>query len=177
MSCDVGKMTEKLENELCYDYNNELCSFFILSVTSPTSQFILQPFRRFTSHSSFSNPSVASPTSQFIHQPFFRFSYVTNSSLNSSGEPPMCRSMSKFDHSSIYRVCYCPEFEARCRQGDHLWWAMSGFFFSEFSRFLILIPPTFFSSCSCSSFSSSSLTSCDFIVSVIHFISTFTFHV
>ena len=32
----------------------ELCSFFNLSVTSPTSQFILQPFRRFihvTAHS------------------------------------------------------------------------------------------------------------------------------
>ena len=40
-------------------------------------------------HSSFSNPSVASPTSQFILQPFFRFSYVTISSLNSPGEPPM----------------------------------------------------------------------------------------
>ena len=40
-------------------------------------------------HSSFSNPSVASLTSQFILQPFFRFSYVTSSSLNSPGEPPM----------------------------------------------------------------------------------------
>ena len=40
-------------------------------------------------HSTFSNPSVASPTSQFILQPFFRFSYVTSSSLTSPGEPPM----------------------------------------------------------------------------------------
>ena len=40
-------------------------------------------------HSSFSNPFVASPTSQFILQLFFRFSYVTSSSLNSPGEPPM----------------------------------------------------------------------------------------
>ena len=39
--------------------------------------------------SSFSNPSVASPTSQFILQPFFRFSYVKSSSLNSPGELPM----------------------------------------------------------------------------------------
>ena len=38
-------------------------------------------------HSSFSIPPVASPTSQFILQPFFRFSYVTSSSLNSPGEP------------------------------------------------------------------------------------------
>ena len=40
-------------------------------------------------HSSFSNPSVSSPTPQFILQPLFRFSYVTSSSLNSPGEPPM----------------------------------------------------------------------------------------
>ena len=81
MSCDVGEVTERLENELCYDYNYELCSFSNLSVTSPTSQLILQPFRRFTyvkahsptlpqlylRHSSFSNPSSASPTSQVFH--------------------------------------------------------------------------------------------------------------
>ena len=40
-------------------------------------------------HSSFSNPSVASPTSQLILQPLFPFSYVTSSSLNSPGEPPL----------------------------------------------------------------------------------------
>ena len=81
MSCDVGEVTEMLENELCYDYNYELCSFSNLSVTSPTSQHILQPFRRFTyitahsstlllrhlRHSSFSNPSFASPISQDFH--------------------------------------------------------------------------------------------------------------
>ena len=56
-------------------------SFSNVSVTSPTSQLILQPFRRFTyviahsptlpllhlRHSSFSNPSSASPTSQALH--------------------------------------------------------------------------------------------------------------
>ena len=71
MSCDVGEVTERLENELCSN----------LSVTSPTSQLILQPFRRFiyvTAHSatlpllhvrysSFSNPSFASPTSPALH--------------------------------------------------------------------------------------------------------------
>ena len=46
-------------------------------------------------HSSFSNPSVASPTSQFILQPFFRFSYVVSSSLNSPGEPPMDRTRAR----------------------------------------------------------------------------------
>ena len=54
----------------------------ILSVTSPTSELILQPFRRFTNvrthsltlpslhlrHNSFSNPSVALRTSQLILQ-------------------------------------------------------------------------------------------------------------
>ena len=83
MNCDVGKATEGLENELCHDYMYELCSFSNLSVTSPTSQLILQPFRRFTyvpphsptiplldlglRHSSLSNASFASPTSQALH--------------------------------------------------------------------------------------------------------------
>ena len=46
ISCDVGEVMDRLENELCYDY--ELCSFSNLPVTSPTSQLILQPIRRFT---------------------------------------------------------------------------------------------------------------------------------
>ena len=83
MSCDVGEVTERFENELCsnvYSYNYELCSFFNLSVTSPTPQIIFKHFRRFTyirafptlpllylRHSSFSNPSFASPASQALH--------------------------------------------------------------------------------------------------------------
>ena len=87
MSCDVGKATEGLENELwrrCSD--GKFREWALLK---------LQLFRHFTyvtthsptipslslRHSSFSNHSVASPTSQFIFepflQPFFRFSYVT----------------------------------------------------------------------------------------------------
>ena len=64
----------------CYIYFIPASPFSNLSVTSPTSQLILQPFRRFTSftahyptlpllhlrHSSFSNPSFASPTSQAL---------------------------------------------------------------------------------------------------------------
>ena len=60
---------------------HEQSSFSNLSVTSPTSQLILQPFRRFTYvtpysptlpllhllHSSFSNPSFAAPKSQALH--------------------------------------------------------------------------------------------------------------
>ena len=52
-------------------------SFSNPSVPLPTSQLILQPFRCFTH------------VTQFILQHFFRFSYVTSSSLNSPGEPPM----------------------------------------------------------------------------------------
>ena len=66
------------------------------------AELILQYFRHFTHvtthshslflhHSSFFNPSVASATSQFILQPLFYFFYVTSSSLNSPGEPPMER--------------------------------------------------------------------------------------
>ena len=92
MICDVGEVTERLENELC-------CTYISISMTL----FILQPFRHFTyvtahsptlpslylRHSSFSNYSVGSPTSQFILQLFLRFSYVRGSSLTSPGEPPM----------------------------------------------------------------------------------------
>ena len=39
--------------------------------------------------SSFSKLSVTSPTLQLILQPFRRFTYVTSSSLNSPGESPM----------------------------------------------------------------------------------------
>ena len=87
---DVGEAKEGLENELCYDYNYELRSFSNLSVTSRTSQLILQPFRGFTyvtthsrtlpwlylRHSSFSNLSVALRMSQLILQPFRCFTYV-----------------------------------------------------------------------------------------------------
>ena len=73
MSCDVGEVIESLENEQS--------SFSNLSITSHTSQLILQPFHRFTyitahspilpllnlHHSSFSNPSFASYTSQALH--------------------------------------------------------------------------------------------------------------
>ena len=95
MSCDVGKAREGLENELwrrwsegkvgewaeLIDIEIQQSSFSNLSVTSPTSQLILQPFRHFIyvtahsptlpllylRHSSFSNPSFASPTSQILY--------------------------------------------------------------------------------------------------------------
>ena len=57
--------------------------FTYITVHSPT---LLSLYLR---HRSFSNPPIASPTSQFIIQPFFRFSFVTGSSLTTPGEPPM----------------------------------------------------------------------------------------
>ena len=127
MSCDVAEETKKLENELCDDYNYELCSFSNLSVTSPTSQLIFQPFRRFTyvtaelilqtfrrftyviahsptlpmlhlRHSSFSNPSVALPTSQLILQPFRLFTYVT---AHSPTLPSLYLRHSSFSNPSV----------------------------------------------------------------------------
>ena len=89
MSCDVGKATEWLENELwCRWSDGKVGGWTLLCVWA---LLILQPFRHFTyvtthsptlislylRHSSFSNPSVVSPTSQLILQPLFRFTYVT----------------------------------------------------------------------------------------------------
>ena len=93
MSCDVGEVTESLENEQS-SFHLHHSSFSNPSVALPTSQLILQPFCCFTyvivrsptlpslylRHNSFSNPSVASPTSQLILQPFPRFTYVTTHS-------------------------------------------------------------------------------------------------
>ena len=95
MSCDVGKATEGLENELRRRWSDGKVGEWAL--------LIIKPFRHFTyvtthspilpslylRHRSFSNTSVASPMSQHILQPLFRFSYVTGSSLTSPCEPPL----------------------------------------------------------------------------------------
>ena len=108
MSCDIGEVTERLENELCYDYNYELCSFSNLSITSLTSQLILQPIPSlYLRHSSFSNHSVASPTSQLILKPLFRFSYVTGFSLTSPGRPPMLYYLSEFYDFNAMHSIHC----------------------------------------------------------------------
>ena len=98
MSCDIGKATERLENEQSY--------------VTTHSPFLPSLYLR---HSSFSNPSVASPSSQFILQPFFRFSYVTSASLNLPGVPSMystrCenrrkKSKTELDNSSSTVICH-----------------------------------------------------------------------
>ena len=103
-ACDVGQAKEGLGIELWRRWSNRRDWGMSGELGKATEALlILQPFRHFTyvtthcstllslylSHSSFSNHSVASPTSQVISQPFFRLSYVTSSSLNSPGEPPM----------------------------------------------------------------------------------------
>ena len=98
-------------------YIYEVCSFSNLSVTSPMSQLILTLPSLYLRHSSFFNPSVASLTSQFILQPFFRFFYVTSSSLNSPGEPPMVSEKLFHVRSMILKCsvnkCNCESIKSR----------------------------------------------------------------
>ena len=91
MSCDIGEVTTRLENEQSSQLQSKQSTFSNLSVALPTSQLILQPFRCLTyvtahsttfpahylRHNSFSNPSVALPTSQLILQPFRCLTYIT----------------------------------------------------------------------------------------------------
>ena len=91
MSYDVDKATEGLENEFWGRWIDGkvgaeliLQLFHCFTYITAHSPILLLLYLH---HSSFSNPSIASPTSQFILQPFFRFSYVTSSSVNSPGGP------------------------------------------------------------------------------------------
>ena len=116
MSCDVGEVTERLENELC-------------SVASPRSQFIFQPLFRFSNpyfasptfpslhlrDNSFSSPSVALPTSQLILQPFRHFIYVTTHSPtlpspyirhSSFSNPSVASPTSHFILQTFFRFSY-----------------------------------------------------------------------
>ena len=65
-------------------------------------------------HSLFCNPSVASPTSQFILQLFFRFSYATSSSLNSPEGPPMENTYAKLSRG-ILVIPRGTQFENHCQ--------------------------------------------------------------
>ena len=81
MSCDVGWRMSRAHSPTFPSLHLHHSSFSNLSVTSPTSQLILQPFCCFTyvtahfptlpllhlHRSSFSNPSVACPMSQALH--------------------------------------------------------------------------------------------------------------
>ena len=79
MSCDVGQVTERFENELrsfrhftyVTTHSSSLLSLYLLIAHSSTLPL------SYLRHSSISNPFVASPMSQFILQPFRCFPYVT----------------------------------------------------------------------------------------------------
>ena len=90
MSCDVGKATEGLDNELWRKWSDgKLWEWALL---------ILQPFRSLhLRHSSFSNSSVALPTSQLILQAFRCLTYVT---AHSPTLPPLY-----LHHSSLSNPC------------------------------------------------------------------------
>ena len=116
---DVGKATEGLENELCRRWRDvkieewaELIDIEIEIYSrahSPT--FPSLHLRR----NSFSNPSVASLTSQFILQPFFRFSYVTNYSVNSPGEPPMSQACNMIPGKSSHDIIVPHDISYHCK--------------------------------------------------------------
>ena len=81
ISCDVGKATERLENDLWRRWSEGQVWEWALLILQLFLHVILQPFRRFTyvtvhspilpllhlRHNSFSNHSFASPTSEALH--------------------------------------------------------------------------------------------------------------
>ena len=79
MSCDVGEVTESLENELWSRWSDwklgEWSQLYISISMSSAHSPTFPPLH--LRHNSFSNPSVALPTSQLILQPFRCFTYVT----------------------------------------------------------------------------------------------------
>ena len=72
MSCDVGEVTESLENEPS-SFSKLSAPFTYITAHSPTLPSL------YLRHNSFSNPSIASPTSQLILivQSFSHFTYAT----------------------------------------------------------------------------------------------------
>ena len=125
MSCDVGKATEGLENELWHRWSDgKVAPTF---VTSPTSHIILQPFRSFTnitahsptvpllhlSHSSFSNSSFASPTSQALHL------------IHLASSPWLYNRCQGYLKGCSKIVCYCNACIETCGcHFEHLLWAV-----------------------------------------------------
>ena len=93
-ACRGTDLTEGLENELWHRWSDGITYGTAHSPTLPS------PYLR---HSSI-YPSVTSPTSQLILQPFLRFSYVTGSSHKSPGEPPMLWS---FSNSLLSKTSRC----------------------------------------------------------------------
>ena len=72
MSCDIGTTAEGLENELWRRWSN--CRPVEWAMTKVKQR---KGWRMSCDGASFSNPYIASPTSQLILQPFRRITYVT----------------------------------------------------------------------------------------------------
>ena len=79
MSCDVGEVTESLENqnELWRSWSDWKLGEWAELIVIVIAELILHIRSLHLRHSSFSNPSLALPTSQLILQPFRCFTYVT----------------------------------------------------------------------------------------------------
>ena len=93
--CDVGKATDGWEEELCSDGKVGVWALLWLTMSSAHSPTFPSLHLR---HNSFSNPSVALPTSQLILQPFRRFTYVT---AHSPTLPSLHLRHSSFSNSSF----------------------------------------------------------------------------
>ena len=98
MSCDVGKATEELENELWRRWSVGKVGQW--AAHSPTFSSL------YLHRSSFSNPSVALPTSQLILQPFLCFSYITAHSPNPSFASPTSQALHLGLRYMTSRTCY-----------------------------------------------------------------------
>ena len=107
----VGRSHCRLQNHHGYIKHHHrgmgAASFSNPCIASPTSQLILQPFRRFTYSTSqlilqpfrcFTYVIGTSPTSQLILQPFRRSSYIT---AHSTTLPPL-----HLRHSSFYNPSF-----------------------------------------------------------------------
>ena len=178
-ACDVGEAKEGFENELWRRWSigrvgewavtegwenelwkNEHSSFSKLSVTSPTSQLILQPFRRFTNvtahsptlpllyqrHSLFSNPSFASPTSQALHLRHLAAAHVAQWCPESLKERRVAFPLSTFCVSQSTLplsksrfctelvVCLCVSYDNRHRITCLLPWLTTVLFCFDYTR-------------------------------------------
>ena len=108
MSCDVGKATEGLENELWRRWSGgmvgEWAELIDIEIHSRTySQTFPSLHLR---HNSFSNPSFASPTSQALHRahsPTFQSLHLRHSSFSN---PSVALSTSQFILQPFFRFSY-----------------------------------------------------------------------
>ena len=129
MSCDVGEVTERSENQLfptsqALHLRPQQSSFSNLSVTSPTSELILQPFRCFT-YVTAHYPTLLSlslrhrlllmSSAELILQFFRHFTYVTaHSSIlpsryprhSSFSNPSVASPTSQLILQSLFRFSY-----------------------------------------------------------------------